>query len=66
MPVPVAVAVAPVFAPFAAFAVAGADQALHVQLHQPLRHVADHLPQQVVVRSLLKLNVGNAAREKHA
>jgi len=45
MPLPVAVAVAPVLAALATFAVSGADQPFHVQLHQPLRHVADHLPQ---------------------
>ena len=48
------IAVAPVLATLGAFAVRRADQPLHVQLHQPLRQSADHLPQQIAVGPLFK------------
>jgi hypothetical protein len=54
MPVAVAVAVAPVLALLAAFAVPGTDQPVHVQLHQPLHDIANHLAQQIAVGPLSK------------
>jgi transposase len=54
LPVPLPVAVAPVLAALAALAVGRPDQALDVHLHQPLRDIADHLPQEVAVGPLLK------------
>jgi hypothetical protein len=38
----------------AAFAVAGASAALDLQLHQTLRGKADHLAQQIGIRTLLQ------------
>ena len=54
VPVPIAEAVAPVLAALGAFAVAGANQPIHVHVHQPLRHKANHLAQQIAVGPLLK------------
>jgi hypothetical protein len=38
----------------ATFAVAGASPALNLQLHKPLRRKADHLAQQIGIRTLLQ------------
>jgi hypothetical protein len=54
MPGAFAVAVAPVLARLSPLARARAHQALHVGLHQALRHEADHLAQQIPVGALLK------------
>ena len=54
LPIAVAVAVAVIDPIGAAFAMAGAGQALDFQLHQPLRGKADHLAQQIGVGTLLQ------------
>ena len=54
LPVPVAIAVALRQPLGAALAIAGAGQALHLQLHQALGGKADHLAQQIGVGALLQ------------